>query len=75
MDPNHPLRSFEAEKRAQRAANEQARARGEPLPYPNPWVALDPTKLPPGASPEEIHRRYLAFREVCRAPQCKRYTI
>jgi len=60
---------------AQRAANERARRAGRPLPYPNPWDAVDPTKVPRDASPEEIHRSYLEFSKICRPPPCKRYTI
>ena len=40
---------------AQRDANERAREAGQPLPYPNPWDALDPTKLPRDATAEQLH--------------------
>lgn len=59
---------------AQRAANDRAAARGEPLPYPNFWDLHDPTKVQPGASAEEVHQRYLEFRKRCRTP-LKRHTI
>ncbi len=74
-DPNHPLNEFRAEKDRQVAANKAAKARGEPLPYPNMWDALDPTKVPEGATPEEITARYRAFQKICRPPECKRHTI
>lgn len=60
---------------AERAANAQAATEGRPLPYPNPWDALDPTKVAPGASDEEILRSYKAFREICRPRPCPRYEI
>lgn len=60
---------------AQRKANEDALQAGEPLPYPNPWDTIDPTKVAPDATAEEIHQRYLEFRKICRPPKPKRYTI
>lgn len=73
----YPFPRLDHEERAlaQRAANARAKARGEPLPYPNPWDALDPTKVSAGASPEEIARRYREFRALCPPPAPKRYTI
>jgi hypothetical protein len=65
----------EARAMAERAANEAARERGEPLPFPNPWDALDPTKVPPDATPEEIARSYAAFAEICRTPPCIRHVL
>ncbi len=72
---DHPLAEYEASKLSQRQANERAEAAGQPLPYPNIWDELDPTKLDRGASPEEVHRRYLEFRKLCTPPECKRHTI
>lgn len=60
---------------AQRSANERARGAGEPLPFPNPWDELDPTKLPPHADPEQIHLRVVRLGEICRRPPCKRHTL
>jgi hypothetical protein len=60
---------------AQRAANEAAKARGEPLPYPNVWDFLDPTKVPADATPEEIARSYEAFAKICRRRPCIRYVL
>ena len=70
-----PLRrEKEAVAMAQREANAQAAARGEALPYPNPWDVIDPTKVPADATPEQIQARYRAFRLICRAP-VTRHTI
>jgi hypothetical protein len=60
---------------AERAANDAARQRGEPLPFPNPWDVLDPTKVPSDATPEEIARSYEAFALICRAPACIRHVL
>jgi hypothetical protein len=60
---------------AQRAANQKAAREGKPLPYPNPFDRLDPTKLPPDASPSQIMERHRKFREICRPFQPKRHTI
>ncbi|MHB2021606.1 MAG: hypothetical protein ACYCW6_32135, partial [Candidatus Xenobia bacterium] len=56
----------EARAMAQREANERAAAAGEPLPYPNIFDFLDPTKVRPGATEEEIFQRHLEFRKICR---------
>ena len=51
---------------AQREANRRAKEQGLPLPYPNMWDALDPTKLDPReATPEKIAERYLEFCKLC----------
>lgn len=60
---------------AQRAANAAAAREGEPLPYPNPWDSLDPTKLPRDAPREARRQRYLEFRKLCPPFKPKRYTI
>lgn len=70
-----PLKEEVERALAQRAANERAARAGKPLPYPNPWDAVDPTKLPRDATPEQIHQRYLEFTKICKAPPCKRHTI
>ena len=49
----------------QRLANEQAAAEGRPLPYPNIWDVLDPTKVPRDATPEQILASHAAFRKLC----------
>ncbi len=59
---------------AEREANARAAAAGEPLPFPNPWDAWDPTKVARDATPAQIHQSYLAFRKRCRLP-LKRHTI
>lgn len=60
---------------AQRAANAAATREGRPLPYPNPWDTLDPTKLPPDAHREAFRQRYLEFRKLCPPFKPKRHTI
>ena len=68
-------REKEARAVAQRAANEAALARGEPLPFPNPWDAVDASKVPADASPEQITASYEAFSLQCRPRARKRHTI
>ncbi|MBN2194199.1 MAG: hypothetical protein JW751_15390 [Polyangiaceae bacterium] len=58
---------------AQRAANERAKAAGEPLPFPNVWDVLDPTKTAADATPDEIARSQAEFSRLCRRPPCRRY--
>lgn len=54
----------------ERAANERAQREGRPLPYPNPWDELDPTKLlPEEATPERIAERYREFCKLCSRPK------
>ncbi len=60
---------------AQRAANAAAAREGRPLPYPNPWDALDPTKLPRDATSETYRQSFREFRKLCPPFQPKRYTI
>jgi hypothetical protein len=59
----------------QREANRIAHERGEPLPHPNPWDTLDPTKVEPGATAEQITESYREFRRRCPPPATKRYTM
>ena len=59
---------------AQRAENASAQARGEPMPFPNPWDGVDPTKVPADATPEQITASYKAFSQICRV-RTRRYTI
>jgi len=70
-------KSAEQEQRAvlEREANAQAAAEGRPLPFPNVWDRLDPTKVPSGASPAEIHTSYLRFAELCRPRARKRHRL
>jgi hypothetical protein len=60
---------------AQREANARAAARGEPLPFPNPWDTLDPTKVGPDATPEEITASYREFRRRCRTKTRRQLTL
>ena len=50
---------------SERTANQRAAADGQPLPYPNVWDILDPTKVPHGASQEGIHASYREFSKLC----------
>jgi hypothetical protein len=54
----------EQERRAldQRRANEQALAGGRPLPFPNPWDVVEPTKIASGATDAQLQASYAAFR-------------
>lgn len=60
---------------AQRAANLRAVRDGRPLPYPNPFDRLDPTKLPAGATADQIAQSHREFRKICRPFLPKRHTI
>jgi hypothetical protein len=68
-------RECEERAMAQRAANEEASKKGLPLPYPNIWDFLDPTKLLPGATYEELMASHREFKKICRPPREKRHTI
>jgi hypothetical protein len=60
---------------AERRANTTAAARGEPLPYPNIWDQLDPTKLPRNAGEREILESIAAFLKLCPPPARKRHYL
>ncbi len=60
---------------AQRSANAAAAREGKAAPYPNPFQALGPAKLRPGASAEEYHRWVLENHRTIRPYQPKRHTI
>jgi hypothetical protein len=77
QQPQHQIKDEEqiARAMAQRAANAEASRRGEPLPYPNIWDVLDPTKLDRNATIEEIHKRYLEFTQLCRSRPKKRHAL
>ena len=60
---------------AQRAANHEAAVKGLPLPYPNMWDALDPTKVPRDATPEQITASYREFCKICPPPPRKRHSL
>ena len=40
----------------ERRADARAAKAGKPLPFPNIRDAWDPTKVPPDATPEQIHQ-------------------
>ncbi len=60
---------------AQRAANLAALREGKSVPFPNPFMAWDPTKAPRDASPSEYRASVLEFRKICRPIKAKRHTI
>ncbi|MEW6278894.1 MAG: hypothetical protein AB1758_09750 [Candidatus Eremiobacterota bacterium] len=60
---------------AERRANEEAKQKGEPLPFPNLWDFLDPTKVPEDASPQEISLRYREFCKICPPRKRIHYTV
>ncbi len=66
----------EARSIAQREANQRAKAQGLPLPYPNMWDTLDPTKLDPKeATPAKITARYREFCKLCPPRRRKVHTL
>jgi hypothetical protein len=73
--PRLKSRAEEARALRQRAANRAAARRGDPLPFPNPWDAWDPTKLPQGASVRAIERRYREFLKLCPRPLRKTHDL
>lgn len=76
-ESQHPIKDEEQSARAmaQRAANAEASRKEEPLPYPNIWDTLDPTKVDRNATIEEIHRRYLEFVKLCRPRPKTRHAL
>ncbi|MCA9548309.1 MAG: hypothetical protein KC613_28090 [Myxococcales bacterium] len=50
----------------QRARNDEAKAAGQPLPYPNPFDRWDPTKVGPDATEAELMASLEAFQRICR---------
>lgn len=72
-----PLKTPEQERRAEseRAANDRAAAQGLPLPYPNLWDGIDPTKVAPGATEDELQASYAAFRTLCRPRARKQHRL
>jgi len=75
VNKRYKTRAQERRAMAQRRENETARREGRPLPYANPWDALDPTKVPRDATPEEIAQSYRDFCEICPPPKRIVYTI
>ena len=74
-DVDEDWRAKEERALEQRRANEEAERLGLPQPYVNAFWLLDPTKVGPDATPEEITLRYREFSKICRPPQPKKYTI
>ena len=59
-------REQEARALAEREANRRAGEKGLPLPFPNMWDSLDPTKVDPReATPEKLAKRYEEFCKLC----------
>jgi hypothetical protein len=71
------LETPEQEHRAllEREANDKAARAGLPLPFPNPWDTLDPTKVPRGATEAQLQSSYTAFRALCRPRPRKRHRL
>jgi hypothetical protein len=67
----------EQEERAvrERAENARAAAQGGPLPFPNIWDSLDPTKVDRDATPEEVYASYLRFTKLCQPRARKRHRL
>lgn len=59
----------------QRAANERAAQAGHPLPFPNLWDRLDPTKVDHDANPEQMQSSYVAFTKLCRPRPRRRHRL
>lgn len=60
---------------AERRANRFARDHGLPLPFPNIWDFLDPTKVSRDATPEEIEESYREFCKLCPPKRRKKHTL
>jgi hypothetical protein len=76
--PMNPVKTPEQEARslAQREANRVAKERGLPLPYPNIWDKLDPTKIDPEeATPEAIAKSYREFCKLCPPRKRRRHIL
>jgi len=55
-----------ARAQAERMANEKAVSDGATLPFPNPWDAVDLTKVAAPASAKELKLSYQRWSELCR---------
>jgi hypothetical protein len=55
------IQNRDARAMSQRLANERAAAEKRVLSFPNPWDAIDFTKVSRAASAREIHASYVAF--------------
>jgi hypothetical protein len=67
----------EREQRAieRRQANAEAARTGRPLPHPNPWDALDPTKLDAAVDADAAAARYRAFCKLCPPRRWKTHVL
>jgi hypothetical protein len=59
----------------QREANASAKAKGAPLPFPNVWDMLDPTKVPSDATVEHVRASQREFEKVCHPRPRKRHVL
>jgi len=75
--PKGPFKTEEqiARALAERAANRETAARGLPLPHPNLWDAIDPTKVSRSATPQEILASYREFCRICPPHRPRRHTL
>ncbi len=74
--PSIKTRKQEARAASQREANRRALEQGLPLPYPNLWDILDPTKIDPKeAVPEAFEKSCREFRKLCRPRQRKKHFL
>jgi hypothetical protein len=75
--PPTGLKDAAREERAvrEREANAAAAAAGRPIPFPNIWDRLDPTKVPRNATAAEIHASYLRFVQLCRPRARKQHRL
>lgn len=60
---------------AQRQGNAAAVREGKPVPYPNPFMALDTTKVARSASATDYQQSLIEFRKTCLPPETKRHII
>jgi hypothetical protein len=59
----------------QREANAHAVENGEPLPFPNMWDAIDPTKVDRDSTPAQVQASYRRFAELCRPRPRKQHRL
>ena len=72
-----PPKTKEQEHRAEleRESNARAQLTGQPLPFPNPWDHVDPTKVRSPATDAELQDSYAEFRKICRPRARKQHRL
>ena len=67
----------EARAISEREENRRAKEEGRPLPHPNLWDALDPTKIDPAVevTPERYAESVRELLKICRPRPRKRHTL